>query len=369
MGAIVNGVAVLVVLNMMPVLAGQLVRALGLSTSDIGMFASAETIGIALGALVAIPGLRQFSPRAIAATGLLIVLSADLASYFLPTIVDLTVARGFGGLGAGVTLGVSFHLFAETDREKNFAAYSIGQTALALLAILLLPAIEATFGWRALFLTIALLLLPGIALTRYLPASVRPGPAASIERRPAPIARQVWMSLVGVFAFFLGQGALWTFLETIGIFSGISAHVVQDCLAICAAFGVLGSCLVIIVGLRLNPWIPLLASLLVTVAGVSVIRSTNAWVYGASISAFYLALPVFASYQFGAIVAADESRRAAPLISAATFGGFSVAPYVGGEIVELFGYPSLQALDIGSMSASFLTLIPLLWARRKARMA
>jgi hypothetical protein len=60
--AIVNGVAVLVVLNMMPVLAGQLVRALQLSASDIGMFASAETIGIALGALVAIPGLRQASP-------------------------------------------------------------------------------------------------------------------------------------------------------------------------------------------------------------------------------------------------------------------------------------------------------------------
>src|ERR1700677_3024991 len=99
-GAIVNGVAVLVVLNMMPVLAGQLVRALQLSTSDIGMFASAETIGIALGALVAIPGLRQFSPRAVAATGLLVVLCADLASNFLPTIVDLTVARGFGGLSA-----------------------------------------------------------------------------------------------------------------------------------------------------------------------------------------------------------------------------------------------------------------------------
>ena len=365
--AVSCGVSVLVVLNTLPMLTGQLATGLKLGAGQLGIYASSETVALALGSLAAALGMRYLSPRSIAAAGLALLICADIASYGTVSFFGLTAARGLGGFGAGVAQSACFHVYGLAHRERTFAAYSIGQTLLALLAVLLFPSIAAAFGWQSIFLVFAALQIPPLVLARHFPTKPVTAAREGGERRRVPLSSAVRLAIFGVIIFFMGQGSLWTFIDTLGIASGIPSSTVDTCLSACTAFGALGSLVVILVGTRVRPVIPLVGSVLLTYAALCVIRSPNPWLYGAAISAFYFCLPIFASYQFGVIAGDDESHRAAALLSAATFGGFAFAPYAGGELVEQFGYSSLQWLDGIFMTASLATLVPILRAGMRAR--
>jgi predicted MFS family arabinose efflux permease len=361
--AVVAGITVLVLLNILPVLVAGLGAALSLNAVELGRYVSAETLGIAGGTLAGVPALRRFSVRAVAGVGLMAVFASDGVSYFLAEMTPLTVARGVGGIGTGLTLAACFQVYGESFREQNFAVYTIGQTTLAWIVIAILPALTSAADWHGVFAVLAILIVPALLLVKHLPARVIPPEVAvklatyAIRTPPDPWLR---VALAGVILFFLGQGAVWTFLESMGLADGVPAAAAHTCLEVCAAFGVLGGLAVLALGQKLRPWIPLLTGLGLTILGVSLVRTSNPWIFGAAISAFYFCLPVFAAYQFAVIAAADPSRHAAVLVSAATFGGFGLAPYLGGELVSGFGYSSLQILDVAFMTAAVLCLLPLL---------
>lgn len=361
--SLVCGVVGLVVVNTLPVLLGVLKTNLGLSVAALGSYGSAETIGLALGTLAAVFALRRLSPRLVAAVGLVLLCAADLASLWLPSISEMTAARWVGGFGTGFTQGACFLVYGESHREQNQAIYSIGQTGLAFLVILVTPAVVAAFGWRSMFVVLALLTVPALLLVRFFPsAAIRPTITHSTQER-APLSVAVWLALAGVSMFYVGEGALWAFLETIGDASGFPAETVHTAMTVCAAFGTLGPIVVLFLAERIRPIIPLVGSVALTLLAVPFMQSRSPWVYGASISMFFFCLSVFAAYQFGVIAGAERSGRAAVLMFTANYGGFSVSAYLGGEMVGRFGYTSLQLFDGGMMTAALLTL---LWLIRQS---
>ena len=354
--ALVCGVVGLVVVNTLPVLLGVLKIPLGLSATTMGSYGSAETIGLALGTLGAVIALRRISPRLVAAVGVVLLCAADLASLWLPSITELTAARWVGGFGTGFTQGACFLVYGESHREQNQAIYSIGQTGLAFLVILITPMWVSSFGWRAMFALLALLTVPALLLVRYFPsASVRSTTTRSLRKR-VPLSAPVWLALAGVSLFYVGEGALWAFLETIGDASGFSPETVHTAMTVCAAFGTLGPIVVLILAERIRPMIPLVASVALTLLFVPFMQSRSPWVYGASISMFFFCLSIFAAYQFGVIAGAERSGRAAVLMSTANYGGFSVSAYLGGQLAERYGYTSLQVFHSGMMTVALLTL-------------
>ena len=88
--SLVCGVVGLVVVNTLPVLLGVLKTHLGLAAAQLGSYGSAETIGLALGTFAAVFALRRLSPRVVAAVGLGLACGADLVSFWLPSIAELT---------------------------------------------------------------------------------------------------------------------------------------------------------------------------------------------------------------------------------------------------------------------------------------
>jgi predicted MFS family arabinose efflux permease len=364
--ALVCGVVGLVIVNMLPVLLGVLKTNLGLNAATLGSYGSAETVGLALGALAAVLTLRRTSPRLVASVGLVLLCAADLASLWLPTISELTAARWVGGFGTGFTQGACFLVYGESHREQNQAIYSIGQTGLPFFVILATPAVLASFGWRAMFALLALLTVPGLLLVRFFPSATLKPAVSHSKREVAPLSVPVWFALAGVSMFFLGQGALWAFLETIGDASGFSAETVHTAMTVCAGFGTLGPIVVLILAERIPPVIPLAGSVALTLIAVPFMQSRSPWVYGASISMFFFCLSIFAAYQFGVIAGADRSGRAAVLMSAANYGAFSVSAYVGGQLAQHYGYVSLQAFDAVMMTAALMTL---LWLMRSSATA
>jgi predicted MFS family arabinose efflux permease len=358
--SLVAGVVGLVVVNSLPVLLGVLKTNLGLAAGALGSYGSAETIGLALGTLAAVFALRRTSPRLVAASGLLLACAADLASFWLPSISELTAARWIGGFGTGFTQGACFLVYGESHREENQAIYSIGQTGLAFLVIWMTPAVVTSFGWRSIFVLLALLTVPALVLVRFFPSVKIRTTTAQGARKATPLGVPVWFALAGVSMFYVGQGALWAFLETIGDASGFSAKTVHTAMTMCAAFGTLGPIVVLLLADRVRPVIPLVGSVAITLIAVPFMQSRSPLIYGASISAFFFCLSVFAAYQFGVIAGAERSGRAAVLMSTANYGGFSVSAYLGGQMAEHFGYISLQVFDMVMMTSALLTLLGLI---------
>jgi predicted MFS family arabinose efflux permease len=271
----------------------------------------------------------------------------------------LTAARWIGGFGTGCTEGACYLVYGQSHREQNQAIYSIGQLSLAFVVILIAPAVIAAFGWRSLFLGFALLTVPALFQIRFFTSAVR-APLEPSGRVRTPLGVRVWFALAGVAMFFLGQGALWAFLETIGEASGFPAATVNTAMTVCSAFGAMGPIVVLLLAGRVKPVVPLVGSVAMTLVALSCIQSRSPWIYGASISMFYFCLSIFAAYQFGVVAAAETSGRAAVLMSSATAGGFSVAAYVGGQLVEHVGYPGLRLFDAIMMVAALSTLLALI---------
>jgi MFS family permease len=105
--SLVCGVVGFTVVNTLPMLSSVLKTNLHLSAAAIGSYGSAETIGLALGTFASVFALRYISPRLVAGAGLVLVCAADLASFWLPSISELTAARSIGGFGAGAVLMAS----------------------------------------------------------------------------------------------------------------------------------------------------------------------------------------------------------------------------------------------------------------------
>jgi predicted MFS family arabinose efflux permease len=128
-------------------------------------------------------------------------------------------------------------------------------------------------------------------------------------------------------------------------------------MTVCAGFGTLGPILVLLFAERIRPVIALVGTVVLTIVAVTFMQASSPWIYGASISMFFFCLSIFAAYQFGVIAGAERSGRAAVLMSTANYAGFSVSAYLGGQMVERFGYISLQIFDAIMMSAALLTLL------------
>jgi predicted MFS family arabinose efflux permease len=123
--AVSCGVSVLVVLNTLPMLTGQLATGLKLGAGQLGIYASSETVALALGSLAAALGMRYLSPRSLAAGGLALLFCADIASYGTESFFGLTAARGLGGFGAGAAQSACFYVYGLAHRERTFAGRAV----------------------------------------------------------------------------------------------------------------------------------------------------------------------------------------------------------------------------------------------------
>ena len=180
------------------------------------------------------------------------------------------------------------------------------------------------------------------------------------DRIRHPLHPSEWLALAGTAAFFLGQGALYTFIERVGATSGFDKEAIEHSLSVFALVGFLSSFAVLLLGPRVTSLLALTVGALTNLAGTLAVMSADHRTYTVAICLFYVSLPIIATCQFGAIARADPTGRTAVYASTATFGGFAIGPYLGGILVERFGFAALQALDIGMVIFAAITLLPLL---------
>ena len=359
--AVYAGIMAVAVLNLLPALAGVLALDLGWQEQTIGRFASADSIGALVGTLFAAAMMRQWSFRTLTVAGLVVLGIADVASAVSHELVWMLAARLVGGIGGGLTMGISFAVFAATRPERGIALWSIGQLVFGFLGITALPRLATALGWQAAFIGLAALIVPGLVLARHLPEAIAaPAAVGSMSSRRDAVGFYAWIGIIGVGLFYCGQGEFWPYLEVVGIASGISQKSVETSLSVSSVSAILGSALVLLAGKRFGYTLPLLLSFAVTVTAISSIHSADPIAFRMAISAFTFAWPVFAAYQFALIASHNPSGQVGAFVTTANWAGLVAGPLVAGELISMGAGARVQWLALALDTAALLSTLPLM---------
>jgi predicted MFS family arabinose efflux permease len=349
-------------INIAPILTGAMIDRLGLNSTEAGVVAGLEVLGMALPSVLLPQLTGRVAARTLALCGVVAFVIANGLSIFANTFVVLAPLRLASGLGAGLALMASTAMLARALRVERAAAYGAAIVA-ALIAGTVLAATVAlrTYGLQGLFGFVALC---GVAaLPAALAAAPTPGP---LDAMPVGLGRVLRSPLLYVMvSMMIGATAVWTFSERIGIGLGMSHEAVAGVIGATALVGVVGGVAAALASRFGRPWI--FAFVSVACFGLSCM-----WLPLASDSGSFIAGMMVLTFFFvftrpfitGLAVQKDPTGG----LAAAVFGGATLvsaaAPILAGWLVS---DGQLSNLFFAPAVATPLALLALLLVRGTIR--
>jgi predicted MFS family arabinose efflux permease len=328
------------VYNTLPAITGVLARQLGFQPGALGAFGSADLLGMAMGALAAIAVMRKTSPRTTAGIGLVLLLVANFGSAISGLAAALVPLRAVGGVGTGLTASACYYMYSLEDQQRNSAASTLAQIALAVIVITAIPKLAHAWGWRSMFIGLGVLLIPCFLLAREFSGGYEESAALDSPGSPAVPPVILWLGLLSSALFNVGVAIFWAYIERIGATTGIAEDNIATGLSISTGVGLLGAILVIAFGDRIRGRM-IAASVIVNILGIVASSSPVPWVYVAAVSAFYGTIPIYSSAQFSALMRRSSSSRLAAQFTLSIYVG-ALGPALGGLAVSEYGVLSLR---------------------------
>jgi predicted MFS family arabinose efflux permease len=326
--------------NALPFVVGALVDGVGLDAARAGLIASLEIGGMAASALLLAPRVSQWSLRSLALLGACGAAAAHGASALVGDFAGLAALRLVAGGFEGAVVAAGNALIAgsvDPDRLAARVEVLAGLAAAALLLILpwvvRLGAQRGAFGCMAL---VALVCLPLIARIPHAPASAAPGEARALRSRGA-------LAILGCgFLLAAGEGAIWAFVERIGVRAGVAQASIGLLLGSSTLVGLLGAGLAAALGTRWGRRAPLLAGIGVqALACWGVAHAARPETYVASVLGYALSFFFVQPYLVGTAAVFDPHGRVAAAYAGAALLGGGAGPALGGLWVGWASYPAL----------------------------
>ncbi len=369
--AILVGVVAAMVSNTLPAFLAVLARARGLTESQSGLSALADLGGIAFGMTLCalLPDLvRRLTWRGAVASGLLVLIAANLLSIWITSFEPYLAVRVLAGFGSGVVIAMVYAILAEGDGARSLATYNVGQLGTASFAIPFFSKLAESYGIAILFLIVAGMAAVALLLVPVLPKESLRELAAEENHVHASekVSLAGWLAVLSVFVMFVGVGSVFGFLSYMGTAWGGDPLQVEGDVSKVVFSGMLGALVVAIVGSRFGYQRPLLIGfvLLLTATGLFAAFKPLA-LFMAVGGLFYFGVNVTMTYQFEAVTEIDSTSSAAMLVSAGTLGGTAIGPAIAGYLVTA-DYALVNLLGFGAFA---LSLGLLLVAQRMNRRA
>ncbi len=197
--------------------------------------ASAAAIGVATFVIA------RWSWRGLAAIGLALILLGNLVTAANHTYMALVAARICAGLGEGLAIAVAFAaLGSAVNPDRAFGIYLVVGLTVSAAILAALPSLESRLGSPVVFETMAGVTLLSMLLLPWLPKgadTLSPQAAGG-----APVSKHLATGgLIGVFLYFIAQGAVWSYFERIAAASGVDPVVTGEAMGISSFAGVGGA--------------------------------------------------------------------------------------------------------------------------------
>lgn len=284
--------------------------------------------------------------------GLLLFVSAAL----LLALASMTEGRVlfmallFGvGLGFGALYSLSFVITGERpDPTRAFGVKLLGEVMLGAAVLAAVPVfVLPRYGLGGMLAVFAGLAALGTLSVPYV-KSRAPKPAnmsgfAGGNRFPL----RAMAGLAALFAFTIGQSAVWSFAERRAAVEGIDGEAIGFALSAAAAAGGLGSVVAAWLSNRIGQRKPLFAAALIHAASLALLLAGRGpWTFAAAATLFMFTWLFALPYMVSAISAADASGRATSLVAACFAFGSMAGPGIAGQLVTRGSFTALYIFAV-----------------------
>ncbi len=359
--------------NIMAALVAGLVDGLGFEQADAGLVGSVNVYGAALGGLIAVFLVRRVPWRLAATVLLLSLIAIDIVSISVRTAEPLIALRAVHGVLGGMLVGIAFGVIARTAvPDRTFGMLLVVQFGLGGLGVMFLPGLVPVYGTAVLFIALAAFSLVTLAMTAFLadyPVAPRTTDAVAAGQgiKWGPLSA----TLLALFLFQAGNMALAAYLFGLGRAHGLTTDFISNTIGIATWIGIAGAALVILFGLKMGRFWPLLVSMALTIAGNYAFHwtgDTTVFIAANILTAITWAFVI--PYLLGMCASFDKAGQTAALGGFCSKMGLATGPLVGGRLLGEANYPLLiDAAAIVLIVCALAALPPAWWLDRRAAAA
>ncbi len=351
----------------MPVIAAALANSLGYTQRQVGLFSTVQLISLSIGCVISV-FLPRGRIRRHGLAALAVMLCSDCASILVGagSWGWFLFFRALGGCAGGIAVSQATGGMALTaNSERSFGLFLALQTLVSILCVYALPPLVAHFGFGGSYAV--LLALDGMAGLLVATALRDDGAAMEIDLNRGGNDAVAWLRcsglLVSILCFFVGVGALWTYLALLGQGRGLGPDQVATAITVSKLVAFAASFLPGLLRIRIGRMVPILAMLGLLCAAVQLFaHGTGLAPFVAAAGLFSFGWYVLYPFQLSALAEADRDGRPMLASAALTGIGLGLGPAIAMAVssVGTSGIFVTATLSfIASALAAMLALVPM----------
>ena len=349
------------VLVALPAINGAWVDQLGFTDVQVNRVASADLLGLFIGAVLTSVLIRTWDRQKLTYLGIALAIIANALCTQYVDYETTLILRLLAGLGSGFYTAVAVAGLGAHSRPREafnwmLLAFAISQ----FLELQLIPHLTMN-GIYVFFIATYVVTLPFVRVIPKTSPPLSPTDAPSDTQKPTLLA---WIGIGAIVIAYINIGAYWSNSELAAEAAGIDGDWAAQVIAWCVLLSFVGCFTAMWVLKKFDYDRPLLFTfvLMVIAVGLLAINFTAA-VFVLSVAMFNFLWIFIDVYQMGGVSVADRSGSAAAFIPGAQGLGQTVGPFAASIMLELgWGFDGVFVL-CAAASAGALLIYTLIYLR------
>lgn len=169
-----------------------------------------------------------------------------------------------------------------------------------------------------------------------------------------------------VTLYFIAQGAVWSYLERMGVAQEIDAQTVANALALSALAGIMGAGIAMLLGNRAGRFLPITVGVIVQI-GSMILLNTTLDVIGfiVAVMMFNFSWNLCQPYFSGLMSELDVEGRAVVLMGSIQTVGVAIGPFIAALVIRPGYFDAINYLGILCVSGALLSTYLLLFLKQR----
>lgn len=349
-----------------PLWVGAVIDSFGFSAETAGTIAAVEFTTVALASFAVAVRIQQFSVRKLCAVGFALLIAANGAATLLESAGALTLCRAVAGVGKGLVISAAFGLAGRsTAPARAFALLNGGYTIFSSLTYFVVPFAIKAYGAAGAFASLCVATILGACLIPWIPSA-----RSDEQKTAAPVATagrtsgiSGLLALLALVVLVGGSSVVWTFVERLGVRTGLSITDIGMILAVAALITLVGPAAAHTLNTRAGYIKPVLIGVGVKIVIAAILGTVTSALVFILVVPFFNAAMLFAVPFLQALMSlADLKGRFAAAAGASMTLGAALGSYIGGVTVTHLGLSYVGTVAIAMLCV--VVVLALLSVRR-----
>ena len=332
-----------------PLWVGAIIDSYGFSAETAGTIAAVEFTTVALASYAVAPRIHQLSVRMLCTIGLGLLIAANGCATLLDSVGPFVVCRAIAGVGKGLVISAAFGLAGRTAAPaRSFALLNGGYALLSALTYLVVPFAITSHGAAGAFASLCVATVLGACLLPWIPTARSDGRQVAQPTIDGHTSNTGGLlALVALVLLVAGSSIIWTFIERLGIRTGLSITEIGMILSGAAFITLIGPALAHVLDTRAGYRLPVLLGVGVKTALAAVLGTVNsAVVFIIAVPLFNLSMLFAVPYLQALMSVADPKGRYAAAAGATMTLGAALGAYLGGVTVTYLGLGNVGTVAV-----------------------